>query len=156
MQSTDLRPNLAWLYFVVALEITLLLFFAVLAIFTMLHDIEHSLHLLFYIGHAPLMWVIFEMLRKYAEYHEDGSKPVSAARRIESIGRIIGGFVILLTDLISLSVTAILRHEYHSHAVAIASIIFWSAVSFSTLAFLIAASIWDITLLRGQGYRKVK
>lgn len=157
MQSNpDLRPNLAWLYFVLGLEIVLLAFFATLGIFTLLYDVHHALHLLLYGLHAPLMVMIFELLRKYAEYREESAKPLTAARRFESMARIIGAFVILVTDLFSLSITTILRHEYHSHAVSIASIVFWSVISFSTLAFLIAASVWDVTLLRGQDYRKLK
>lgn len=151
---TDIRPNLAWLYFIFALEIGLLLFFAVLGIFTQLYDIEHVTHLLFYSAHAPLMIAIFELLRKYSEYREESSKPLTVERRFESIARIVGAFVILITDLFSLSTTAILRHEYHSYTIAVVTIVFWSLISFSTLAFLIAASVWDITLLRGLDYRK--
>jgi hypothetical protein len=133
-----------------------MLFFAALGVFTVLEDRDHALHLLLYGVHAPLMGAIFELLRKYAEYREDGGKSLTLARRIESVGRIIGAFLILVTDLFSLSLTTILRFEYHSYSIAIASIVFWSIISFSTLAFLIVASVWDITLLRGQDYHKSK
>lgn len=122
------------IYFILFVEGLLTLYFIALGAATFVLDREQRIPLLLFVGHVVIFLDAFKLLRKY----RSGSlhKPLNPDRSIENIGRSLGGFLVLVFDLFSLILAASDQDEYHSFGVWVATIVFWSLASVSTIGFL--------------------
>ena len=122
------------LYFILALEIILVLYFIGLAVATYILDHFQRIPILLFSVHIVIFLEAFKLIRKY----RNGSlhKSLNTDRSIENIGRSIGGFLILLFDLFSLVLVSVDETEYHSFAVWVATIVFWSLAALSSISFI--------------------
>lgn len=122
------------IYFVLFLESALLLYFIGLGAATFVLDHEQRIPLLLFTIHFVLFDKAFELLRKYRKGAMH--KPINPDRGIENIGRSLGGCLVLVADVFSLTLTIVDQVDYHDFTVWVFTIVFWSLAALSTVGFI--------------------
>lgn len=136
----DNEAGEGWLNAIYALEVLQVLFFIALGIATLVLDLHQIYALLFYTVHLFLFDRIFELFRLY--WTREQHKPYSRVRALENLGRSTGAFLLLIGDVFSLTAVILERSAFLNDSLWIATVVFWSIATLSTVSFLGVTAVY--------------